>query len=79
VRFGLQYLGWRSTSLGLDELTPGSCGNAFGVKKDNFDAQMETFDSRASIGAECKKMWVMISQDGQDGQDGQATVSPCHA
>ena len=32
VRFRLQYLGWRSTSLGLGELTPGSCGNAFGVK-----------------------------------------------
>jgi hypothetical protein len=55
VRFGLQYLGWRSTSLGLGELTLGSCGNAFGVKKDDFHAQMETFDSRASIGAECKR------------------------
>ena len=33
VRFGLQYLGWRSTSLGLGELTPGSCGNAFGVNR----------------------------------------------
>ena len=32
VRFRLQYLGWRSTSLGLGELTLGSCGNAFGVK-----------------------------------------------
>jgi hypothetical protein len=32
VRFGLQYVGWRSTSLGLGELTPGYCGNAFGVK-----------------------------------------------
>jgi hypothetical protein len=32
VRFRLQYLGWRSTSLGLGELTPGYCGNAFGVK-----------------------------------------------
>jgi len=31
VRFGLQYLGWRSTSLGLGELPPGYCGNAFGV------------------------------------------------
>jgi hypothetical protein len=30
-----QYLGWRSTSLGLGELTPGYCGNAFGVKKDD--------------------------------------------
>jgi hypothetical protein len=36
VRFRLQYLGWRSTSLGLGELTPGYCGNAFGVKKDDF-------------------------------------------
>ncbi|MFT7640023.1 MAG: hypothetical protein ACI9G1_001761, partial [Pirellulaceae bacterium] len=33
--FGLQYLGWRSTSLGLGELTPGYCGNAFGVKRSN--------------------------------------------
>jgi len=48
VRFGLQYLGWRSTSLGLGELTPGYCGNAFGVKKDGFVAQMETFDSSAT-------------------------------
>jgi hypothetical protein len=32
VRSGLQYLGWRSASLWLGELTPGYCGNAFGVK-----------------------------------------------
>ena len=35
-RFRPQSLGWRSTSLGLGELTPGYCGNAFGVKKDDF-------------------------------------------
>ena len=55
VRFRLQYLGWRSTSLGLGELTPGYCGNAFGVKKDASFAEMQTFDSGATIGAECKR------------------------
>ena len=43
VRFRLQYLGWRSTSLGLGELTPGYCGNAFGVKKDDFVCRNANF------------------------------------
>jgi hypothetical protein len=31
---------------------------------------METFDSRASIGAECKKMWVMVSHPGHSLEHG---------
>jgi hypothetical protein len=63
VRFRLPYLGWRSTSLGLGDLTLGSCGNAFGVKKDDFVAQMQTYDSKATYRHSMQKMWVMVSQD----------------
>jgi hypothetical protein len=55
VRFRLQYLGWRTTSLGLGELTLRYCGNAFGVKKGDFVAQMETLDSRTAVGSPSAK------------------------